>query len=436
MLSDATLRRVLRSDRSVALWGDLIRAGIAGGVVIVLLLVLIYYTEVVRVMLDRLHMNDFGKFYYSARMYLEGGDMYAPTVATAIPLPNGETREFLNMNPPHFQLLMLPLAMLPPSTAFAVWWGLSLLCAAVTGWLISRELQLQWKAAGALWAALFIVASAATGTVLATGQLTFLLVLPLTVAWIDARHGHWNRAAYTLGFLASVKPFFGIFAVYLLLARKLSALVRLLATIVTITLAGVVIVGPEPYRAWVKVLSAVDWAWAPMNGALLGLLTRTLAPNPFFRPLAVAPELITPLWLVGSALVCASTFWILLRDRTRQADRAFSGLLLTAQLVSPLGWVYYLWFAIGPAVAVARGKRPSGHSLPAVLLLLASLGLFYPHVLTIAGGDRQWVGFTLGSVYAWSTLFLWGAWLSYCAVLHSSSQRLDILRPLSQAADR
>jgi hypothetical protein len=423
MVSDAAIRRVLRSDRSVALWGDLIRAAIAGGVLILLCLVCMYYAATVNVMFHKLHMNDFGKFYYSARAYLDAGDMYAPTVATSIPLPKGDTRQFLNMNPPHFQLLMVPVATLPPSTALGVWWGLSLICAGVTIALISRELGLRWTPSRALWATALILASALTGTVIATGQLTFLLVLPVTAAWIAARRGDWNRAAYILGLLASIKPFFGIFAVYLLLTRKLGALTRMIGALAAITLAGLVIVGVEPYGGWIRALSGVDWAWAPMNGAVLGVLTRTLANNPFFQPLVVAPELITPLWVAGITVVAGSAFWVLLRDPERQSDRAFCGLLLTAQLVSPLGWVYYLWFAAGPMIAVVRDNNLFvNNKVSVVLLSFALLGLLCPHVVTIAGGDRQWAGLTLGSIYGWATFFLWGAWLSHCAGLHNSSR--------------
>ena len=342
------------------------------------------------------------------------------------------------MNPPHFQLLMLPLARLRPSTALGAWWALSLICAGFTVSLISQELRLRWTPSRALWAFAFVVGSAATGTVIATGQLTFLLVLPVTAAWIATRRGDWNRAAYILGLLASIKPFFGIFALYLLLTRQLGALARMITSVAAIALAGVAIVGLEPYGAWIRALSAVDWAWAPMNGAVLGVLARTLAPNPFFRPLVVAQELITPLWILGIIGVATSTFWVLLRDTARQPDRTFAGLLLAAQLVSPLGWVYYLWFAAGPLVAVVRGGTffANRSRMPTVLLCLSFIGLLCPHILTIAGGGWPWAGLTLGSTYSWTTLFLWGAWLSHCAGMHSSSQDLDALRPLLVVADR
>jgi hypothetical protein len=65
MIGDRTLQRVLRSERLVALTGDLVRAilwVLAGAV---LALWLAYYVVLARNMVVELHMNDFGKFYYS-----------------------------------------------------------------------------------------------------------------------------------------------------------------------------------------------------------------------------------------------------------------------------------------------------------------------------------------------------------------------------------
>ena len=66
----------------------------------------------VRVMAS-LNMNDFGRFYYAARAFLAGHDMYAPSPAT--PLGGGQlagTPQLFNLNPPHFHLVVIPLAAL------------------------------------------------------------------------------------------------------------------------------------------------------------------------------------------------------------------------------------------------------------------------------------------------------------------------------------
>src|SRR5262245_28505683 len=105
---------------------------------------LLYYAVLATYMVQRLHMNDFGKFYYSARLFLDGQDMYGPSPATAIPVAGTETRQFLNMNPPHFHLVMLPLAELPPGVALSVWSVINLLALILSLRLISRELGISW----------------------------------------------------------------------------------------------------------------------------------------------------------------------------------------------------------------------------------------------------------------------------------------------------
>ena len=83
-------------------------------VVVLCAVCLLFYIQLTVYMVQRLHMNDFGKFYYSARLFLDGQDMYGPSPATEIPVGETETRQFLNMNPPHFHLLILPFALLSP----------------------------------------------------------------------------------------------------------------------------------------------------------------------------------------------------------------------------------------------------------------------------------------------------------------------------------
>src|SRR5688572_20635915 len=126
MISDRTLHTIFRSRVFVVLAGDLIRLAIGIVVLGAIWICLTYYAAVVQFMFTKMHMNDFGKFYYSTRLFLEGQDMYGVSPATGIEVAENEVRQFWNMNPPHFHLLLLPLARLPPIPAFAVWGGLSL----------------------------------------------------------------------------------------------------------------------------------------------------------------------------------------------------------------------------------------------------------------------------------------------------------------------
>ena len=92
---------------------------------------------------------------------------------------------------------------------------------------------------------------------------------------------------------------------------------------------------------WLRVLSAVDWAWVGMNGSLLGFLERNLTPTLHFTPFAELPSYVRPLWLAGILGIGLVTMAAALLDRSRdRTDRGLLLVLLASQLVSPLGWIY------------------------------------------------------------------------------------------------
>ena len=405
MIPDRYLRRVLGTDRRVALFGDLIR-GIAVAVVVLLIAFLVaYHAAVTRFMYSQLHMNDFGKFYYSARLFLDGADMYATNPATKIPVAAGETRQFLNMNPPHFHLVMLPLALLAPAPALGVWLGINLLALALSIGIVTRELRWRWTATRALWALLGALACSATGAVVVTGQLSFLLMLGMTLAWRDARHGAWTRAGLWLGLLAGVKPFLGVFLVYLLARKRVLAAVVMAGTVATSFAAGLAVFGVAAHRSWLGALSSASWTWPSMNGSIAGFFGRTLTASPAFVPLIVAPGLARFATIaVITAAVLATV--LALRQHASDTDRGFVLVLLLALLVTPIGWVYYLWVAFGPLAGLLCAPR-RWTRFDAATLSLAVPGLLCPLALTGPWRDAPIAAVTLGSAYFWATLALW-----------------------------
>src|SRR5262245_61809432 len=136
-------------------------------------------TLLLRKMLE-LHMNDFGKFYYSARAFLDATDMYAPSPATDIGIGGAAHLQFLNMNPPHFHFVVLPFALLPPETAAMSWIVVSLLALLLSLALIGRELGVVWTPVTTLLVALGTLAFAGTQAFFLTGQLSMLLMLAMT----------------------------------------------------------------------------------------------------------------------------------------------------------------------------------------------------------------------------------------------------------------
>ena len=391
------------------MWRRLVPAGTGIVVVAVCAAWLLFYLVLGVYMVQRLHMNDFGKFYYSTRLFLDGQDMYGPSPATEIPVSETESRQFLNMNPPHFHLLMLPFAVMGPMNAFALWAAVNLLALFLSLRAIARELRIEWTRRRLMWTAVGVILCSATGTIVVTGQLTFLLLLPVTFAWIAARQGDWNKAAAYLGVCASVKPFLGIFLVYLLLRRDIKPIATMVVSGALCGVAGLAIFGSSAYTNWLEAVSSVDWTWAPMNGSLAALVSRAFDESPYYTPAASGPWLIGPITTTLSLAVVGVAFRELRRTMHESVDHVFGILLLTAQLVSPLGWVYYLWLIVGPATAVSQSSKYQLSRLRNGLALLAVPGLLVPYLVTMQGTDSPVVGLTLGSIYVWTTLFLWGS---------------------------
>jgi hypothetical protein len=413
MISDRALALVLRSPRSRALWGDLTRALVAAIVIVICAAWVAYYVVLARAMVEQYHLNDFGKFYYSTQMFLAGEDMYGPNPATSMYVGPGLEHRFLNVNPPHFHLLLLPLARMPALTALTVWSLASLLSLAFCLGVVVRELDLTITPTRALWSLLALLSFAATGAVIITGQLSLLLLLPLTLAWRAARRDRWSRAATWIGVAMSVKPFLLIFVPYFMARRQWLAVAYAIATFITAFGIGRYVFGIEAYESWGRTLAGTDWPWAAMNGSILGVLVRSLAESPYYSPVALARSLIRPLWLIGALSVLISTLRVAVRDRSPMGvDRGFALMLVGALLVSPLGWVYYLWLPLGPVLALAVTWHGEGRRSPLALQILAGAAavcLICPLVLVTAWQPSAWLTLTLGSAYFWGTLLLWSA---------------------------
>src|SRR5215204_4233080 len=90
-----------------------------------------------------LRMNDFGRFYYSAQAFLQGQSIYGPRPLEVVQKAEVEGRQFGNMNPPHFHLLLLPFTFLPPKSALALWGLVSLVCLVSALRLSVREIGLE-----------------------------------------------------------------------------------------------------------------------------------------------------------------------------------------------------------------------------------------------------------------------------------------------------
>jgi len=143
---------------------------------------------------EQLHWNDFGTFHRAAC----SGILYSDDPLT----PRAESFVFRNLNPPHFHVLLWPLCGLTTDVAYGVWIIASMICL-VAALFVGPPPSGYWRWPGVSGMA----ASAATTTLLLTGQVTAIINLPLTLAWRSDRDQKPWASGLWLGTVVAIKPF-------------------------------------------------------------------------------------------------------------------------------------------------------------------------------------------------------------------------------------
>jgi alpha-1,2-mannosyltransferase len=193
------------------------------------------------------------------------------------------------------------------------------------------------------------------------GQVSWLLMVPLTLAWIAARRNRWGAAGALLGVTMTIKLFLLVFVPYLVMTRRWRALMAAAGTAAATLLIGLAVFGLDAYQSWTRMLGTVGWNFLALNGSVLGLLTRSFSPNQTYASFASGASLVRPVWLVAAAVIGTITFIATRRtDSPEQVDRGFATVLIAALLMSPLGWLYYVCLGLGPLVARAIPWYQSG----------------------------------------------------------------------------
>jgi hypothetical protein len=138
--------------------------------------------------------------------------------------------------------------------------------------------------------------------------------------------------------------------------------------------------------------------------------------SPYFQPFFQKPTFIQPLFLLSSGLIGLITIGIATLDRsTEELDRSFALLLVAAQLINPLGWIYYSWIGFGPLIALGISRYKIWRAIrwdylkitTNILLIITAGGFLTPLPLLVAFQPNAFLTLTLGSAYFWATLALW-----------------------------
>jgi hypothetical protein len=316
--------------------------------------------------------SDFQMLWTSAHQWWTGTDPYAGAVAGA------------DLNPPFVILLLTPLGWLPSSAAFALWTLLGWLCAGVAASLIARACR------SSSWLTIMAVALVTVGgaTATASGQLTWPLLLLVTLGWVADRQQATRTTGAVIGAMTAIKLFFGLWFVDLVLRRAGRVLAIATAVVLVGLLLGLLVHGMDGYASWLDALGRITWTEKQTNASLLGMWTRVLPPADVYT-----------VWAASAAVVAAGGVGV--AWRRRDADIRWAVLILTALLVSPLGWVYYVPLALGPLWAL-HVRRPL--AFVDSLLLVAWCIPVGSDVPSPAG--RWWL-LIWTNRYTWGLLALW-----------------------------
>lgn len=312
------------------------------------------------------HGKDFAIFYQSSQDWLAGGSGYPPAL-----------ERYTNLNPPTVTILLMG------------WWaygnavivGHILLIANIVAWLATvylmrSELKLtnmQTLAIVALvgcsfpWIGLWI-----------HGQITWIIAFLGTLGWRAWRNQQETRASVWLGLVIALKPFFIPMALLLGWRPTLTAGV----VGASLSLLSIAVGGLEPWHAWHRTVSAIDWVPSLTNASLWGWASRFAGGHPW------TPMPMSDVYALWPVVLLASLGLLYVTLRTPLRARWLPAGLL-AILTAPTGWFFYTIVLVGPMVAFLLAQPRTVKLVTAFVCLLpvpwfgwaALSGTIYPAFL-------------------------------------------------------
>lgn len=265
-----------------------------------------------------------------------------------------------NLNPPFFVALTAPLAYLDYPYAWWIWAGFSLGSAFWSIRVIRREGFMPDVAplSGLMLLAGYLIYYP-TLVCLVFGQVTFLVMLPMTLGWRALRHRRDEAAGAWLGLAAGMKPFVGLLLFGLVVQKNWRAFWALLLVVGISGLLGTAVLGFDANVDYLDYLARVDWLAASWNGSLPGFFSRIFGGS-LNQPWIDAPVLARALTLATSLIVLAVYGQILAQahrlSREADADIFLAATIPAMLLLSPLGWMYYFPMLVFTVLALLRSR--------------------------------------------------------------------------------
>lgn len=348
--------------------------------------------------------SDFGKFYHSGQLFIQGKDSYSPIYcvknnlySNARPAHGYKSRPSKviqlggNLNPPFFTLLSFPLAYLSYPQALLLWTFLSMLAGGVGILLLQQKLAPNTSILGRLLLLIGFFSYFPSFASVQFGQVTLLLLPLLVLGWRAAHEAKTTKAAIFLALAASLKPFIGLFLFYFLIRKQWRGLSAFIAITLSCALIAAVFFGPSSYLSYYHTCQQISWAASNWNVSLYGFLLRLIGgnePNLAWFPL---PGLITWLYPLLTLLLMLAMIRFLMPvthiDFRQKTDLDFSLIIVGMLLLSPLAWIYYFPFLSIPLFILWQFSKKGIYPI-ALPLWLATLILLSNIPIHLVSSER------------------------------------------------
>jgi hypothetical protein len=285
----------------------------------------------------------------------------------------------VNAHPPTSVLLAVPFCWLDYADAFLAWNLLSLVCFAVSLWVVIRQLGLRVTGWGLLAAWALLLFCNPFRQQINQGNLNLLLMLLFAAAWALERSEKPGWAGLVIGLATAIKLFPGFLLVYYAARGRWRVVIAGTLTVIGLTLLTLPVVGLDTYVSYYrdampKVTIFRGW-W--INASLPGLFNKLLdGSSGHTLPLVANPALAMAMTAAIIVILCAVLFVATRRARTRREhDLTFGLAVVTLLLIAPLTWDHYFLLLLVPLAVLWKDLRRLGNWQWLFLIALAALWL-------------------------------------------------------------
>src|SRR5215212_1730597 len=263
---------------------------------------------------------------------------------------------------------LLPFAKLGDyAGAYLAWGFVSLLAFWAVCWLTLDALKLPRPVVAGGLAALALITLPAVRESFEEGQLNVVIAAGMVGCWAARRHGRSGLAGVLLGAAFALKPIPGLFFLYYAWRRDWRLLAAAAATLVVLSLVGVMLSGISGAWVWATVAypaHANYWPGYPDNASVRGFFSRIFEASEWTRrPPLPLPYAATLLWATSGGLLTLAALAVagasvrspvppVARDESR-ADLEIAVLTILTLLVTPIVWPHYYVVLAMPVGVIA-----------------------------------------------------------------------------------